>query len=53
MGALHFVIPNLFRDLGFGEAVVGGIGLVVGKSKGSVARCKFQVVSKKAQQNGP
>jgi hypothetical protein len=27
------VNPNLFRDLGFGEAVVGGIGLVVGKSK--------------------
>ncbi|MDK2945021.1 MAG: hypothetical protein PWQ24_1736, partial [Mesotoga sp.] len=29
----YSVIPNLFRDLGFGETVVGGIGLVVGKSK--------------------
>jgi len=26
MGALHFVIPNLFRDLGFEETVVGGAG---------------------------
>ncbi len=31
-GLLFRVIPNLFRDLGFGETVVGGRRLGVGKS---------------------
>jgi len=39
--------PELVSGSGFGESVVGDRRSEVGKSKGSVARCKFQVVSKK------